>query len=206
MRRKRALALAAALAALGVAGWIWRGARGSGPGAIRVSGNLELTEVQMGFPMAGKLAERRVEEGQRVRKGQILAVLDREQTERQRDRVRASLEAARTRLAQQEAALRFLRESVAGQIEQRRAELRQAEALLEERLAGSRRQEIEQARAALAAARSEWEKARLDWERAEKLYKTGDIAASSWDLARTRRESAEAALKQARERAALVEE
>jgi HlyD family secretion protein len=176
------------------------------PGVIRVSGNIELTEVRLGFPVAGQLAERRVEEGQRVRKGQVVAGLDREQVEKQRERLRAAVAASESRLAQMEVALAFQRESVEGQIAQRRAEWKQAGAVLEELLAGSRRQEVEQARAMVAAAQTDWENARRDGDRAEKLYNTGDIALADWDQRKTRREAAEAALKQARERLALVEE
>jgi HlyD family secretion protein len=156
--------------------------------------------------MAGQLVERLVEEGQRVKRGQVVASLDREQVEKQRERVRAAVAAAESRLAQMEAALAFQRESVEGQIAQRRAEWKQAGAVLEEMLAGSRRQEIEQARAAVTAAQTESENARRDGERAEGLYKTGDIATANWDKLKTRREAAEAALKQAQERLALVEE
>lgn len=205
MPRRRILALAVVGAAIAVGVVAWFG-RSRGSGEIRVSGNMELTEVRLGFPMAGQLAERSVEEGERVKKGQIIARLDREQVEKQRDRVRATVEAAVSRVAQLEAGLTYQKEAVEGQVQQRRAEGKQAEALLEEMVAGSRRQEIEQARAAVEAARTEWENARRDWERAETLYKTGDIPTANWDRLKTRREGAEATLKQARERLALVEE
>jgi HlyD family secretion protein len=204
--RRRILVAAILAAGLAAAGWLWWGRRGATSGSRFVSGNIELTEVRISFPLAGQLAERRVNEGERVKKGQILATLDREQVERNRDRARAAVQAAESRRAQLEAALAFQRESVEGQVEQRRAELKQAQALLEEMLAGSRRQEVEQARAAAEAARTEWENAKRDWERAQSLHQSGDIATANWDRLRTRHESADAAWKQARERLALVEE
>jgi len=44
--------------------------------SIRVSGNIEITEVQISFKIPGRVEERLVDEGQQVQKGQIIARLD----------------------------------------------------------------------------------------------------------------------------------
>jgi HlyD family secretion protein len=54
------------------------------------------------------------------------------------------------------------------------------------------------------AATAEFERASRDWERAGQLYKNDDISTAQYDQFRTRFETAEAALKQAKERQALV--
>ena len=79
-----------------------------------------------------------------------------------------------------------------------------AQATLRDLLAGSRTQEIEQARAAAARAGTEKDKAEKDWERAQILYKNEDISTSDRDQFKTRYESAVAGLKQAEEQLALV--
>jgi HlyD family secretion protein len=173
-------------------------------GALAVSGNIELTEVNVSFKTPGRLVERLVDEGQRVRKGMVVARLDQEQLLRQRDRIRAALASAENRLLQQGTAIEFQTENVASQIQQRQAELRQAEANLAQLLAGSRKQDIEQARAAVSGAEAVFEKARKDWERAQTLFKKEDISASEFDRAKTTFEGAEAALRQVRERLGLV--
>ena len=54
-------------------------------GIIRISGNIELTEVKVAFKISGKMTERLVDEGERVEAGQLIARLDREQLLRQKE-------------------------------------------------------------------------------------------------------------------------
>ena len=78
------------------------------------------------------------------------------------------------------------------------------EALLAELKNGSRPQEKLDAKAAVDAAQSELERSARDWDRAQTLYKNDDISTAQFDQYRTRWQSAEAALKSAKEREALV--
>jgi len=203
--KKRVLPLMVLVAVIGIGSWYGlRSWKKNNRGALAVSGNIELTEVNVSFKTPGRLVERLVDEGQRVRKGMVVARLDQEQLLRQRDRIRAALASAENRLLQQGTAIEFQTENVASQIQQRQAELRQAEANLAQLLAGSRKQDIEQARAAVSGAEAAFEKARKDWERAQTLFKKEDISASEFDRAKTTFEGAEAALRQVRERLGLV--
>jgi HlyD family secretion protein len=172
--------------------------------AITISGNIELTEVNIAFKLSGQLVELAVDEGDQVKKGMVVARLDREQLEHQRDREQATLVAAEAQLAQLHTAIEYQRETVQGQTGQWQAELNQAEANLRKLVTGSRIQEIEQAQAAVQEARTQFEWAKRDWERAQILYQNGDISTSQYDQLRTRYESAAALLKQTEERAALV--
>ena len=90
-------------------------------------------------------------------------------------------------------------------MEQRKADLASNEARLLELKNGSRPQEIQQSQAAVEAAQSELDRAKKDWDRAQTLFKNDDISAAQYDQYRNRWESAEAALKQAKEREALVQ-
>ncbi|NWG11959.1 MAG: HlyD family efflux transporter periplasmic adaptor subunit [Acidobacteria bacterium] len=178
-----------------------------GPGdRIRVSGNIELTEVKIAFKVPGRLVELNVEEGMPVRAGAVLARLDQVQLQRQRDREQAGLAVAESQLAQLRTAIEYQKAALRAEMELRQAELRQAEARLEELVSGSRRQEIEQATAAVAEARTQNELARKDWERAEVLFKNDDITAAQYDQYRMRLDATTAALRQADERLALVVE
>ena len=53
---------------------------------IKVSGNIELTEVKAAFKISGKLVELHAKEGTLVSKGMVLARLDDEQIRRMRGR------------------------------------------------------------------------------------------------------------------------
>jgi HlyD family secretion protein len=169
-----------------------------------VSGNIELTEVSIAFKTPGRLIERAVDEGDAVKKGQLIARLDRDQLLAQRDREAAGIQAVTSQLVQAETALAWQRENLAADLEQRKADLHAYEARLQELKNGSRPQEIEEAKAAVESAQSEFDRAKRDWERAQTLYKNDDISTAQYDQYRNRRESAEAILKQAKERQDLV--
>ena len=190
------------LLSLSSCGW-WN----RGPGnAIKVSGNIELTEVNIAFKVPGKLVELPIVEGMSVRKGMLLGRLDQVQLQRQREREVAGLEVVQTQLVQLQTAIEFQKSSLAAELDLRQAEVRQARARLDELLAGSRKQEIEQATAAVAEARAQNALAGKDWERAQVLYKNDDITASQHDQYRTRLDATTAALKQAEDRLGLVVE
>ena len=195
------LLLVALVGLLGFRRWI-----GGRPETIAISGNIELTQVDVAFEIPGKLIERAVDEGEAVSKGMVLARLDAEQTKRRREREQAGRRAAESQLRQTVTAVQYQKETVEAEIELRQAELRQAEARLSELLAGFRKQEIEQARAAAEEAASEEQRATGDWERAQVLHKNDDISRSQSDQFRARYQAAKAAARQARERLALVEE
>jgi HlyD family secretion protein len=197
--------LVVVLAALGALGfWLFGWWRSDASQTIRISGNIELTEVNIAFKTAGKLVERTVDEGAPVRKGMVIARLDREQLRHQYERAQATVASAESRRVQLLTTIQYQSENVDGQIAQRKAEVDVAQATLRDLLAGSRAQEIEQARAAAARAGTEKDKAEKDWERAQTLYKNEDISTSDRDQFKAHYESAVTILKQAEEQLALV--
>jgi len=205
MRKKLLLvAIVAVLAGLGY--YLSRALNRNPNRVIKISGNIEITEVKIAFKTAGKLIERTVDEGDVVKKGMVVARLDREQLISQRKAQRAALMVAESQLSQLETAVALQRQTVEGEIAARAAELQQADAVLRELLAGSRTQEIAEAKAAVDAAQTEATRAQSDWERAQALFKTEDISAAQFDMFRTQYERAVATLRQARERFALVRE
>ena len=75
---KRAIVVVAALAVIGlVAGlaW-WFNQRDGAPGEIVLYGNVDLRQVQLSFNNSERIADVLVQEGESVRKGQVLARLD----------------------------------------------------------------------------------------------------------------------------------
>jgi len=73
-------------------------------------------------------------------------------------------------------------------------------------LAGSRKQEIAEAEAAVERAKTEVDLAQREWERIRGLFESGVVTASQRDSAQTRLDAAQAQLKQLRENLALVRE
>ena len=87
----------------------------------------------------------------------------------------------------------------------RNADLSAAQSQLLQLKNGARPQEMQQAKAAVAAAQSQYDQAKKDWDRAQTLYKDDDISTAQYDSYRTRFESTEANLKQVKEQAGLVQ-
>jgi HlyD family secretion protein len=119
---------------------------------LRLSGNVEVTEMNLGFKTPGRIERLLVDEGQRVGKDDKLAVLDSREIE--------------------------------SQVAQGEAQLRESSTRLAELVAGSRPQEIEEARAQLAQAEAELQKAKIDYERAQRLYKEEAISADRVEAAK----------------------
>lgn len=143
-------------------------------GVLVLSGNVEVTDINLGFKTSGRIVELLVEEGQKVNKGERLALLD-----------NAELG------------------SIA---EQNKAYLNETLAKLEELKAGSRPQELEQAKATVANAEAELIKAKNDLERYNALYKDELIAAQQMDNAKKAYDVALSQHKKAIETLSLVKE
>jgi HlyD family secretion protein len=201
---KKRMLIVAILAAGTVVVYAYRGRSRQSAGRIVVSGNIELTEVNIAFKTAGRLIERTVDEGDAVNKGQLIARLDQDQLLAQRAAQVAAIQSAESQLAQAQTAVQWEKETLSADIETRNADLSSSQARLAELKNGSRPQEKLDAKAAVDSAQSEVERSQRDWERAQKLYKDDDISTAQFDQYRNRWESATAALHSAKEREALV--
>jgi len=162
MKRKRRiipLLLAAVAVAVGVVLYQLYGTESEDPNVIRVSGNIEATEAQTSFQVAGRVAERLVSEGQVVRKGDAVARLDTSELTQQVAMRQAEVLAARANLAELEAGSRQEEIAVA------RATLARAETEMQQQ-----RREYERQRALHekdAAATQDYERARTSYEVAQ---------------------------------------
>jgi HlyD family secretion protein len=143
-------------------------------GAMILSGNVEVTETNVGFKIPGRVTERLVDEGDKVMAGDLLARLD-------------SAE-------------------IASVVAQSKASLDEVTTKLAELSAGSRSQEIEQAKAQTNAQEAELQKVKKDFDRAEILYKNGAISASQFDVARSAYDARTALHRNALESLSLVRE
>jgi len=90
-----------------------------GDNVIKVSGNIEATEADVGFKISGRIVSRFYEEGDWVEKGKVLAKLDDEDLRQRLDLARATLMSAQARLSK----------LLAGS---RPEEIREAEAILQQ--------------------------------------------------------------------------
>ena len=181
------------LAAAAAAAFCCFAAPGTTPeNRIAISGNIELTEVNIAFKTAGRLIERTVDEGDAVKKGQVIARLDRDQLAgAARARGGGARRPAKSQLAQAQTAVEWQRATLAADLEQRRADVASC---------GSAPGGTAERRAAAGKAGREgrggsggkrkWSARSKDWERAQMLYKNDDISTAQFDQFRNRFESA----------------
>lgn len=97
---------AALLAALAFGAHGCKRASDARPGELVLSGNIEVTDAQLGFKVPGRVAQRHVSEGQRVTAGQAIAQLDDSEQKQELALRRAELAAVQAALAELEAGSR----------------------------------------------------------------------------------------------------
>jgi multidrug resistance efflux pump len=118
------------------------------PDSIAASGTIEITQVQIGVELGGKVIEVRAAEGQRVQAGEILVRLDDSLLQAQRAQAGAALEAAQ---ASSQAALAN-QSAAEATVDATQASIDAAQASLDLLEAGASAQQIAAAQAQLAQA------------------------------------------------------
>jgi HlyD family secretion protein len=204
---KKVIRIVLLLALIGGGGyWWWTTAHATPSDRILVSGNLELTQVDISFKTSGRLIERTVNEGDPVKKGQLLARLDPGQLQQQQLRDKAIISGAQSSYQQLETSIAFQRATIESDVAAKRAELGEAQAKLDALLHGNRPQDIQQSGAAVTDAKAQLDYAKSDWDRAQVLFKNEDISRQQYDQFRMKLDSATAMLHQAEERYSLMKE
>lgn len=85
---------------------LFHASRKEDSGKIRVSGNIEVTTVELSFKVPGRVKERLVDEGDQVRQGQVVARLDPEDLIHEEENRSAEVRAARALLSELETGYR----------------------------------------------------------------------------------------------------
>jgi len=145
---------------------------------IRVSGNIEVIDVEMSFKLPGRVDERLFDEGELVRQGDVVARLDQSDLAAEVAVRRAEVEAAAAALAELEAGSRPEEISAA------RAAVERKASLLDELKHGSRPEEIAAAEARCDAAQADEDYLEDEFQRVERLAPKG--AASAEDVVRAK--------------------
>ncbi len=207
--------------------------RGTIEEKITYTGNLEAdATIEIYANISGKLVALKVNEGDRVNKGSLLAEIDSRElrialkqaqaglkiaesqlstikataqinVETQVKAAYASLDSARVQVEQAQA---LARAQVTSQFEQAAASVTAAEANLKKVLAGSRNQEVQQAKAAVSGAKAELKNAQVNFDRMQKLHEKEAISDQDLDNARAQLDGAKAQYESLVEQLSLIEE
>ena len=207
MKKKKFIPLIIILIAGGVLyySYFLQNQRGEGTD-IPVSGNIEVTTVDVSFKIPGKIEKLAVEEGDHVREGQVIAFLEHKDLIAQKTKAEAALDAAQSRIPTLQKNIELQDQATLQEISQAEAAVEAVHARLQQLLAGSRPQEIQSAKANLEQTQADAVKRKADMERAEKLFRDNFISAQEWDSAKNAYEVAAANQKKAEENYALVVE
>jgi HlyD family secretion protein len=120
---KKPLILLAAIAALTLVAWgAWHYSHRDGDGALVLHGNVDIRQISLAFDGNGRVQELRAEEGDRVKAGALLAVLDTQTLALQAEEAQAQIE------VQQQTLLRLRNGSRPQEIAQARSRLLAAQA------------------------------------------------------------------------------
>ena len=200
-RYRKRLAILAAVALACVLGLVWyEGGSQNGDRPIRVSGNIEVTDAELSFKIPGRVEARLVDEGQTVKAGQTVALLDSKELTQEVSRAKAEVDAAQAALAELEAGSR------PEEIAAAQAAASQAQARLQELEAGSRPQEVAAAEAVYQSAHADARRLADDLDRYGGLYKKQLVSTQQYEAARTASQMANARERQAKEQLNLLEE
>ena len=207
MRSKTILAiLVVGIVGVGLLWWVQSGAfrsvpevdgvrarRGTLEVTLPVTGTFETVSSVLSFEAPGRLGRVAVREGQAVRRGDPLALLDAGDLQALVDQAEAAARAARSDAARGRSAVETARQQAA----QAEAAYRAAQAQLAQLRAGPRSSELRAADAAVESARSASEQARRNLDVHEQLFREGAISQLQLDAARAQFQSADALYRQA---------
>ena len=151
---------------------------------IALSGRIEGDDSTIATKTSGRIREIRVREGDTVKAGDVIALLDEEQAAARTEQARAVSQQADTRITRSRDQIAVLQE----QLKQADLAVDQARQDAEGRVRQAEAQ-VSAAEANLSQAQAAYEQARYDVERFTRLAKTGDVSDRQREQAKTTAES-----------------
>ena len=159
--------------------------------ALRASGTIEATNVDLSFQIVGRVTEITVNEGEPVKAGDVLARLSADEQNDYIKQMKASLDAVASQVRQQEISVALRQDVVENQIAQALSQVDALASAAEKQRVGSRPQEIGVAEAELAQAEAILSQRQADFQRTSNLFKSGVLPPQQFDLTQAELRAAE---------------
>ena len=153
------------------------------------SGTIEAKQAELGFQISGRIREVVADEGESVKKGQTLAVVDESEYRARYEQAEAHLEGATKNLEKLELLLELYKRTFPEEVARAEAGVRVLHSQLQELEAGSREQDIERARLAFLSSRDVMEEASKNKARYDKLFEKRLVSEKDWDTIRLKYET-----------------
>ena len=174
---------------------------------LSVTGNLEAqNKAEVTPQVPGRIARIYVDEGDRVRAGQVLVQLETTDYRASVTQAQAGVHAAATRLAQAQSGATLQETQSSTAVQQAQAALSAARDRLAIVRQGARRQEVAMAHSQVAQAKASHDNALANLNRMKSLLTAGAVAQQQVDAAQTGYEVAKAQYEAAQQQASLVAE
>ena len=174
---------------------------------IPVSGNIEVTTVDLAFKIPGKIDKLLVEEGDQVKRGQLIASLENQDLLAQKAKAEATLEATKTRIPALLKNIEMQDQSTLQEISQAESAVEAAHARLQQLLTPVRDpRKFSRPKPTSNRPRPTWSSGKPTWIAPKNFSRTIIISAQDWDSAKNAYEVAAASQKKAEENYGLVVE
>ncbi|MFQ3548808.1 MAG: efflux RND transporter periplasmic adaptor subunit [Armatimonadota bacterium] len=174
---------------------------------IEVTGNIQaLDKVELSAKIGGKVAKVNFREGDTVKAGDVVIVLDQEDARSQLEQAKAGLRAAEAMLSQAKTSLNVVKIQTDAGVKQAEAGVKSAEARLEVVKNPARSQELQSAKNEVASAKASYDVSKLNYDRQKKLLEEGAISQAMFDITKAEFASAETRYNNAKEMLSMLTE
>jgi HlyD family secretion protein len=179
--KKRLILIVFLVLLLGVGVLVYWGQHKERIGELYYSGTIDATQANLAFQVNGRVREVFFDEGQAVKKNQLIAILEQEEFKARRDQAHSNLIQSQENRKQLEALLEINRKVLPAEVERVEASVQALQSQLAELEAGYRVQEVDQARYAYEQTEFALEEARKDKIRYDRLFERKIISENDKD-------------------------
>jgi len=197
--KKRVIAIIFFCLLFGVGLLVYNGQRNLKMKELYYSGTIETKQAELGFQVSGRIVEVLVNEGEFVKRDQLLASLDQSEYKARYEQAQASLENSIKNLQIMELVLELYKKTLPNEVTRAAAGVEALSSQLHELEAGYREQDIERARLAFLTAQDIMEEAKKNKERYDNLFKKQLVPEREWDAVKLKYETAAKEFEKAKE-------
>jgi len=197
--KKKIIAIIFFCLLFGVGLLVYRGQRSLQMKELYYSGTIEAKQAELGFQISGRIVEVLVNEGEFVKRDQLLASLGQSEYKARYEQAQAGLENAIKNVQRLELILELYKKTLPNEVARATAGVEVLSSQLRELEAGYRGQDIERARLAFLTAQDVMEEARKNRERYDNLFKKQLVPEREWDLVKLKYETAVKEFEKAKE-------
>jgi len=188
--KKRIIAILFFCLLFGVGLLVYNGQRNLQIGELYYSGTIEAKQAELGFQVSGRIVEVVVNEGEFVKKDQLLASIDQSEYKARYEQAQAGVENSIKNVQRLELVFELYKKTLPNEIARAAAGVEALSSQLAELEAGYREQDIKSARLTFLTAQDVMEEAKKNKERYDNLFTKQLVTEREWDGVKLKYETA----------------